>query len=289
MVSRSAAVATARKACASMARVVQRCQEVQRRTWCWSSPTRPLAAWNDSSMRQRWPATATRVCKRHRARAVAAQVGELAGGVVAADQQMVHAGVGVVFGQQTKPRPRVQARPVGSSAGGVALPGVGRDQCRHLVDTDRAGMSGHAPVGRDRHHIAQTVTTNGFPQARVSAIDFITGHPCGGHTGGHGPVDQPGGQCRFGRKTPLPVGDSRISAAITVISPGPWQIQGTIDQGVPAWGRVRQVHRDLGVLDPARRCRNTAVAPRRLWVPFFTSPVSSTTRIASGSPKASRT
>ena len=32
--SRSVAVATARKAWASMARVVQRCQERQRRTWC---------------------------------------------------------------------------------------------------------------------------------------------------------------------------------------------------------------------------------------------------------------
>ena len=34
VVSRSVAVATARKAWASMARVVQRCQERQRRTWC---------------------------------------------------------------------------------------------------------------------------------------------------------------------------------------------------------------------------------------------------------------
>ena len=33
-VSRSVAVATARKAWASMARVVQRCQDFQRRTWC---------------------------------------------------------------------------------------------------------------------------------------------------------------------------------------------------------------------------------------------------------------
>ncbi len=32
--SRSMAVATARNAWASMARVVQRCQDVQRRTWC---------------------------------------------------------------------------------------------------------------------------------------------------------------------------------------------------------------------------------------------------------------
>ena len=50
VVSRSIAVATARKAWASMARVVQRCQEAQRRTWCWSMPARPLAVWKDSSM-----------------------------------------------------------------------------------------------------------------------------------------------------------------------------------------------------------------------------------------------
>jgi hypothetical protein len=56
---RSVLVATARKARASMASVVQRCPEFQRRTWCWSSPTRPLADWNDSSMRQRCPATRT--------------------------------------------------------------------------------------------------------------------------------------------------------------------------------------------------------------------------------------
>jgi hypothetical protein len=33
-----------------MARVVQRYQERQRRTWCWSRPTRPLAVWKRSSM-----------------------------------------------------------------------------------------------------------------------------------------------------------------------------------------------------------------------------------------------
>jgi hypothetical protein len=33
-ISRSVAVATARNAWASMARVVQRCQDLQRRTWC---------------------------------------------------------------------------------------------------------------------------------------------------------------------------------------------------------------------------------------------------------------
>lgn len=48
VVSRSVAVATAKNAWASMARAVQRCQDFQRRTWCWSSPTRRLAAWKDS-------------------------------------------------------------------------------------------------------------------------------------------------------------------------------------------------------------------------------------------------
>ena len=57
---RSTAVRTARKALASMARVVQRCQEFQRRTWCWSSPARPFPAWKDSSTVQRRPATRTR-------------------------------------------------------------------------------------------------------------------------------------------------------------------------------------------------------------------------------------
>lgn len=56
-----AAVVTARNAWANRARVVHWCQEVQRRTWCWSSPVRPLAAWNASSIRYRCPATRTRV------------------------------------------------------------------------------------------------------------------------------------------------------------------------------------------------------------------------------------
>ncbi len=66
--------------------------------------------------------------QRHRARAVAAQVGVLAGGVVAADQQMVDTGVCVIFGHQAKPGPGVQAWAVGPGTGGVFLPGVCRDQ-----------------------------------------------------------------------------------------------------------------------------------------------------------------
>src|SRR6201989_3024388 len=56
--------------------------------------------------------------QRDRSGAVAAQVGVLAGGIVAADQQMMDSGVGVIFGQQPKPGPGVQAWPVASGAGG---------------------------------------------------------------------------------------------------------------------------------------------------------------------------
>jgi hypothetical protein len=42
--------ATTRKAWASIVNVAQRYQERQRRSWCWSKPTRPLAVWKRSSM-----------------------------------------------------------------------------------------------------------------------------------------------------------------------------------------------------------------------------------------------
>ena len=100
----------------------------------------------------------------------------LAGDVVAADQQMVHTGVGVAFGQQPKPRPRVEPRAVRSGTSGVALPGTRRDQRGQHVDADHAGISGHAPVGRDGQHVAQPMIANGCPQPRVGAVDFIAGH-----------------------------------------------------------------------------------------------------------------
>jgi hypothetical protein len=57
----SAAAAMDKKARASMAKVVQRYQDPQRRTWCSSSPVRPLPAWKFSSVVQRVPAVLTRV------------------------------------------------------------------------------------------------------------------------------------------------------------------------------------------------------------------------------------
>ena len=87
--------------------------------------------------------------QRHRARAVAAQVGVLAGGVVAADQQMVNAGVGVVFGQQPKPGPRVQPRAVCPGTSGVPLPGARREAAR-AARRRGSGRRGWAPAGWPR-------------------------------------------------------------------------------------------------------------------------------------------
>ena len=61
---------------------------------------------------------------------------------------MMHTGVGVAFGQQPKPRPRVEPRAVRSGTSGVALPGTRRDQGGQHVDADRAGVGGHATVGQ---------------------------------------------------------------------------------------------------------------------------------------------
>ena len=101
--------------------------------------------------------------------AVAAQVGVLARGVVAPDQQMVDAGVGVVFGQQAKPGPGVQAwsvcpRPAecfcqawaGISAGrastriGPAWVGTRRLAAMAITTPDRG--RGSPPAGAGRRH-----------------------------------------------------------------------------------------------------------------------------------------
>jgi hypothetical protein len=74
---------------------------------------------------------------------------------------MVHTGVAVVFGEQPKPRPRVQSEAVRSRARGVALPGTSRDQCGQRINADRAGVGGHPPVGRDRQHVTQSVSAHG--------------------------------------------------------------------------------------------------------------------------------
>jgi hypothetical protein len=60
--------------------------------------------------------------QRHRVWAVAAQIGQLAGAVVAPDQQMMVAGVDVALGAQRDPGPRVQAGTLAARLGRLLLP-----------------------------------------------------------------------------------------------------------------------------------------------------------------------
>ena len=184
-----------------------------------------------------------------RAGAVAAVVGQLPGGVVAADQHMLDPGVGVVFGFDGEPRPRVPAVALASGACGVALPRLGWDQVGELVDPDRAGSGRHLPVGRDLQHIAQAVSADGLAQCGVGAVDLVTGHPRTRHFRLHGTGDHRRGQRRLGRELRF-VRHTGRGAPVTVVGPRLGQIQRPVDQRVPGRCGVGQVDRDLGVLDP---------------------------------------
>jgi hypothetical protein len=83
------------------------------------------------------------------------------------------------------------------------------------------GRRGWAPVGwppPPAHSPA--AAAHGRPQAGISAIDFVAGHPRRGNLGSYGPVDQFSGQGRFGRETPLIVRDSGVNTAVGVLAPG---------------------------------------------------------------------
>ena len=260
--SRSVAVATARKAWASMARVVQRCQEVQRRTWCWSSPVRPLAAWKDSSMRQRCPATATRACRVTGRGAVAAQVGVLAGGVVAADQQIVPAGVGVVFGQQLDPGPGVVALAVAHRRPAECFCQADGQHARG-VDRRGSGQRGWARAGwprrparnpgRDRAWRPAAVGRRRRPRRRPPTLRAPARRPRGRSTlwpvraWSRNTACWPGFRHRCTARDPRPT-----TAADT----------GRGRSGRARAGRHRSETPRLGSSRYAQRCRCTGAAPR---------------------------
>ncbi len=150
---------------------------------------------------------------------VAAQVGQLAGGIVAADQQMVPPGVGAVLGVERDPGPGVPARAVAAGAGGVLLPGPSGQQGGQAVHADRTGRGGDAPVGRHGQHIAQTVTADGGAQPRIGAVDFVAGHPRRGDLRLNGAGDHGCRQRGFSRETPPVGGDSGVIATILILGP----------------------------------------------------------------------
>ena len=150
------------------------------------------------------PGHADQGAQRDRVWAVAAQVGQLAGAVVAPDQQMMAAGVGVVLGAQRDPGPRVKARALAARPGRMLLPGPARQDGGDVVDPDRAGRGGHPPVSRDRQHVTQPVAADRGPQGRVGAEHLVGGDPSGGYL----------------------------------------RVDGALDQRVPAWGGVGDKHRE---------------------------------------------
>ena len=125
----------------------------------------------------------------------------------------------VVFGQQPKPGPGVQAWAVGPGSGGIPLPGMGGDQRGQCIDADRSGAGGYGPVGRNGQHIAQSVAADRGAQPRIGTVDFVAGHPGGGNLGLYGAVDQCRGQGGLGRETSPIRGDSSTATTIRILRP----------------------------------------------------------------------
>ena len=92
------------------------------------------------------PGDGTRVRSGDRARAVAAQVGVLAGGVVAADQQMMCTGVGVVFGQQSIQAQEYRAGAVAPAPAECFCQARWAASVGESIDADRTGLGGR-PAG----------------------------------------------------------------------------------------------------------------------------------------------
>ena len=154
--------------------------------------------------------------------------------------------------------------PVAAGAGGVFLPGPFGQLGGQLIDADRSGGGGDAAVGRHGQHIAQAVAAEGGAQSRVGAVDLVAGHPRCGHLRGDGAVDQGCASAGLVAKPRLLAGIPASSQRCGILGPGPRQVQGAVDEGVPARGGVGQIHRDLGVLDAPGGAGVLALHPDRM-------------------------
>ena len=99
-------------------------------------------------------------------------------------------------------------------------------------------------------------------QLPVVTVGLVGGEPAERDPGGDGPFDHPPGQLGLGREL-CAFGDPGGAAAIRVTTPGPGQVELTVDQRVPARGRVPEVDRDLGVFDPPGRAGVLPLHPGR--------------------------
>lgn len=100
--------------------------------------------------------------------------------------------------------------------------------------------------------------------------------------GGASRTKQAGGPRRGRTGRPGVRGESGRTAAVQVARPGARDVQLPVHRRVTASTGIDQVDRNLGVLDPSRLPVYWRWTPT-VWVPFFTSPVSSTSRTAASS------
>ena len=126
-------------------------------------------------------------------------------------------------------------------------------------------MGGYAPVGRHRQHVAQTVAADRPPAVGGQR-----------HRLRHRPPTPAGTFAATARSISVIaraglVAKPRLSSgipaslpAVQIVGPGLGQVQCAVDQSVPARGGVGQIHRHLGVLNPARGTAVLALHPDRM-------------------------
>ena len=174
-------------------------------------------------------------------------------------------GVGVVFGAQRDPGPRVVALALGCRRRRSASARPAWVACAGSAST-RIGPAwvGTRRLADDGQHVAQPVSADAWPQRRVGAVDLVAGHP----------------PCRDLRLTARVisavasaglVANSRLSSGIPAAAQRSGssaqrlgQIQRAVDQGVPARRGIGQIHRHLGVLDPPGGAGVLALHPDRV-------------------------
>ena len=126
-------------------------------------------------------------------------------------------------------------------------------------------------------------------QAGVGAVDLVAGRPsAAGVPASRARAIIRAGQRRLGRERRALPGCPRPAHRPGSPVQDSRQVQLPVDQRVPAPARHRPGRPRPGSSRSARRCRCTGAAPRPCAVPFFRSPVSSTTSTAPGHPGARR-
>jgi hypothetical protein len=88
-----------------------------------------------------------------------------------------------------------------------------------LIGPEPAGRGGDFAVAADGQHIPDTAGLQLGAQTGIGAVDLVTGHPAGLHTGIQRPDHHRGGQRRFGRELDVG-GDPGRGPPVGIVGPG---------------------------------------------------------------------